>query len=61
MRLSGFGVFTPIHEQVGDHRAPLEAGRREALLDCIRELLQNRFGGRITKRYMTQLLIARRS
>jgi SAM-dependent methyltransferase len=42
------------------HRA-LEATRREALLGCIRELLQNRFGGRIAKRYLTQLLIARRS
>jgi SAM-dependent methyltransferase len=41
------------------HRA-LVADAREALLACIGELIDGRFGGRITKRYMTELTVARR-
>jgi SAM-dependent methyltransferase len=30
------------------------------LLDCLRELIETRFGGRVTKRYLTELCVARR-
>ena len=33
---------------------------RAGLLDCIRELIESRYGGAITKRYLTQLRVARR-
>jgi SAM-dependent methyltransferase len=41
------------------HRA-LAADAREGLLACIGELMDTRFGGRIAKRYLTELTIARR-
>jgi SAM-dependent methyltransferase len=41
------------------HRA-LAADAREALLACIGELIDTRFGGRIAKRYMTELTVAYR-
>jgi SAM-dependent methyltransferase len=41
------------------HRA-LEPDAREGLLACIGELIDTRFGGRIAKRYMTELTIAHR-
>lgn len=41
------------------HRA-LPPARRDGLLGCIADLIDTRFGGRITKRYMTQLATARR-
>ncbi|MPY56279.1 class I SAM-dependent methyltransferase [Streptomyces spongiae] len=41
------------------HRA-LEAARREGLLGCIRELIDTRHGGRITKCYLHELIMARR-
>ena len=37
---------------------PLE--RREALLGCIDSLIDERFGGAVTKRYLTELRVARR-
>jgi SAM-dependent methyltransferase len=40
------------------HRA-LPAARRNCLLTCVADLIDNGYGGRITKRYLTQLAIAR--
>jgi SAM-dependent methyltransferase len=42
------------------HRA-LAADARQALLDCIGDLIDSRFGGRIAKRYLTELTIAHRA
>jgi len=42
------------------HRA-LPAPARRNLLDCIAALIDGRHGGRITKRYLTQLWVARRT
>ena len=41
------------------HRA-LESDRREHLLDCITGLIESRYGGSITKCYLTELRLARR-
>ena len=41
------------------HRA-LAADARERLLACIDQLIDRRFGGRIAKRYMTELTVAYR-
>jgi hypothetical protein len=41
------------------HRA-LAPDAREGLLACIGELIDTRFGGRIAKRYMTELTVAHR-
>lgn len=41
------------------HRA-LAPYARQNLLACIADLIESRYGGRITKRYMTELRIARR-
>jgi SAM-dependent methyltransferase len=41
------------------HRA-LEPRARSALLACIRDLINHRFGGRITKRYLFTLTVAHR-
>jgi SAM-dependent methyltransferase len=41
------------------HRA-LASDAREGLLACIGELIDTRFGGRIAKRYMTELMVAYR-
>jgi SAM-dependent methyltransferase len=41
------------------HRA-LPPERRRGLFGCIRELLDSRYGGRVTKRYLYQLRVARR-
>lgn len=38
----------------------LEASDRDGLLECIGQLIDRDFGGRITKRYLTQLRVARR-
>jgi len=40
------------------HRA-LEPGRQAQLLDCITALINSSYGGRITKRYMTELTLGR--
>jgi SAM-dependent methyltransferase len=42
------------------HRA-LDQEQRSGLLDCIGRLVDDRFGGRITKRYLFRLTIARRT
>ena len=42
------------------HRA-LESDRREHLLACITELIEGRYGGSITKRYLTELRLAHRA
>jgi SAM-dependent methyltransferase len=42
-----------------DHRA-LEGADRRLLLDCIASLIDERYGGRIRKRYLNELRIARR-
>jgi SAM-dependent methyltransferase len=42
------------------HRA-LDPPARQALLTCIARLLDERFGGRITKRYLFQLVMARKT
>lgn len=41
------------------HRA-LSQPARTGLLDCVRTLIETRYGGQITKRYLTQLWTARR-
>jgi SAM-dependent methyltransferase len=41
------------------HRA-LEPAARDGLLACIAELIDTRFGGRIRKRYLTELRVAQR-
>lgn len=41
-----------------DHRA-LEVSARAALLDCIAELIETAYDGRVTKRYLTELRVAR--
>jgi SAM-dependent methyltransferase len=41
------------------HRA-LDPSNRQHLLDCITNLIETRFSGRITKQYMNQLQLARR-
>jgi SAM-dependent methyltransferase len=41
------------------HRAMAPAARR-GLLDCIERLIDTRYGGRIRKRYLTELRLARR-
>ncbi|MEV7731341.1 class I SAM-dependent methyltransferase [Streptomyces sp. NPDC088921] len=41
------------------HRA-LDSTRREGLLACIRDLIDTRHGGRVTKRYLHELLLATR-
>ncbi len=42
------------------HRA-LDAPSRLALLECITNLIETRYSGRITKQYMNELIVARRS
>jgi len=42
-----------------DHRA-LEEAARQHLLDCVSRLIVDRYGGRIRKRYLNELRIARR-
>jgi SAM-dependent methyltransferase len=41
------------------HRALPEPARR-GLLDCVTQLINSRYGGQITKRYLTQLVLAHR-
>jgi SAM-dependent methyltransferase len=41
------------------HRA-LAAEAQQGLLDCISHLIERRYGGKITKRYLTELRLARR-
>lgn len=41
------------------HRA-LRPDARTGLFDCITHLVNARFGGRVTKRYLTELRVARR-
>jgi SAM-dependent methyltransferase len=41
------------------HRA-LDSSRRAGLLECIATLMESGYGGRITKRYLTELRLARR-
>ncbi|WP_097260036.1 class I SAM-dependent methyltransferase [Streptomyces sp. TLI_55] len=43
-----------------NHRA-LDAGRREGLLGCIRELIDSGYDGRVTKRYLHELITATRT
>jgi SAM-dependent methyltransferase len=42
-----------------NHRA-LPSPARTGLLDCVKTLIETRYGGQITKRYLTQLWTARR-
>jgi hypothetical protein len=42
-----------------DHRR-LDPAVRQGLLDCIAHLIDSRFGGRIAKRYLTEVRIAHR-
>ena len=42
------------------HRALADDARRN-LLDCIAALIDTRYGGRVTKRYLTELVVARRT
>ncbi|MCI4351574.1 MAG: class I SAM-dependent methyltransferase [Thermoplasmata archaeon] len=43
-----------------DHRA-LDAPRREGLLRCLTDLIESEFNGRIAKRYLAELRVARRT
>jgi hypothetical protein len=43
-----------------NHRA-LPAPARAGLLDCVGALIEDGYGGRITKRYLTQMWLARRA
>lgn len=38
----------------------MEPAAREGLLDCIGDLIDSRYGGRITKRYLTEMRVAER-
>jgi hypothetical protein len=38
----------------------MEPADQSGLLDCIATLIDDRFGGRITKRHLTELRVARR-
>jgi hypothetical protein len=42
-----------------NHRA-LPSDALRGLLDCLADLIDRRFGGRITKRYLTELRVALR-
>jgi SAM-dependent methyltransferase len=42
------------------HRA-LDETRREGLLACLRELIESRYGGSVTKRYLHELIVATRT
>ena len=41
------------------HRA-LDSTRREGLLACVRDLIETRHGGRVTKRYLHELIVTTR-
>ena len=43
-----------------DHRA-LASEARQGLLDCVANLIESQYSGQITKRYLTELRLARRS
>ncbi|MBY8886183.1 class I SAM-dependent methyltransferase [Streptomyces sp. PTM05] len=43
-----------------NHRA-LPSGARRGLLDCVGGLIEGEFGGRVTKRYLHELITARRT
>ena len=38
----------------------MESGAREGLLSCLTRLIDSRYGGRITKRYLFGLCVAQR-
>lgn len=54
------GEYVDLLMTYSGHRA-LPAPARTGLLDCIGELIDNRYGGRVTKRYLFQLWVARRA
>jgi SAM-dependent methyltransferase len=52
-------VYTDFLSTYPDHIALPEATRRD-LLDCIASLIEDRYGGSITRQYLTELVIARK-
>jgi SAM-dependent methyltransferase len=54
------GGYLDLLGSYSGHRA-LEPAARTGLLDCIEQMIDDRHGGRITKRYMTDLRVARRT
>lgn len=53
-------AFLDLLRTYSNHRA-LEPGALAGLLSCIGALIDDRYGGRITKRYLTQLRVAHRT
>lgn len=53
------GAYLDVLLTYSGHRA-LEPAARRQLLDCIADLIDRRFGGRIVKRYLTELRVAHR-
>jgi SAM-dependent methyltransferase len=53
------GAYLKLLSTYSGHRALPESARRN-LFACLTDLIDNRYGGRITKRFMTQLALARR-
>lgn len=53
------GEYLDLLRTYSDHRS-LGPVRREELLDCLGELLDREFGGRLRKAYLTELTVARR-
>ena len=52
--------FRALLSTFSDHLA-LPTSRREGLLDCLAHLIDERYGGTITKRYLAELVVARAS
>jgi hypothetical protein len=51
--------YVDVLSTYSEHRALVKTRRRD-LLDCIARLIIERYGGRIRKRYLNELRIARR-
>jgi hypothetical protein len=54
------GAYLDVLRTYSGHRA-LDPVARGHLLDCIARLIDSRYGGRIAKRYLTELRLARRT
>ena len=52
-------AYLEVLQTYSNHRL-LPADARDGLLACVAELINTRYGGAITKRYMTELRLARR-
>ncbi|WP_273699431.1 class I SAM-dependent methyltransferase [Actinomadura graeca] len=54
------GDYLDLLRTYSGHRA-LASDARDALLECIGSLIDRRYGGRVIKRYLTELRVARRA